>query len=95
MGSAKFAKRRDGIGPIFVGSYRPGDKIEHWDPAPGNVATLRVSDVEVIVRITSVSGRNYSGHVIGFENLDSPEYGGLTVDGVVEFSFDNILSVMS
>jgi hypothetical protein len=71
VSQVKFAKRRGGVGPIFVGSYRPGDRIEQWEPNPGNVATLRLNDVEVIVRITSVSGRKYTGKVIGFENLDS------------------------
>lgn len=96
MTSVNFTLRRGGVSPVFVGTYRigGGDMIGPWEPGPNDIATLRLDDVEVIVRIRTAKDRKYTGVVVGFENFDGPQFGGVEVDAEVHFAFEHMLSCM-
>ena len=94
MKDVEFTSRREGVSPIFVGSYQRGDPIEQWEPAIGDVVTLRVDQIEVVVRIREATNRSYVGTVIGFENHDRADYRGLEVDGSALFAYRHIQSCM-
>jgi hypothetical protein len=96
MNDIQFTPRQDGIEPIFVGIYRIGGAgmIAPWEPSPSDVVTLRVDQVEVVVRIRAVKDRKYVGVVIGLENIDQPQYRGIGPDGEVAFEYRHILTCM-
>ena len=77
-----------------MAAYQTGDEIKFWDPAAGDVVTLRVDDVEVVVRIREAEDHAYVGVIVGFENLDDLEYRGLVIDGVVAFDYRHIQTCM-
>lgn len=91
MASLDFDDRPPGGGgPIFVDSYVPGDHIGPWEPEAGNTASLHCGPVTVMARIVSVSGRSYSGEVIGFEGWDEYEFEGVKPGDRIDFTFDQV-----
>lgn len=92
MASQKFTleKRPEGWGPIFVGSYRPGDKIEQWPIAAGNQVALRSDGITVIADVSAVAAGNYKGVIVGFENYLEECLHGKCAGDTVDFRFEHV-----
>lgn len=83
--------RTEGTGPIFVDSYRPGDKIERWSIEPGNNVTLKCDGVTVIADVVEATGNNYKGRIVGFDGYSEECLNGKCVEDIIEFKFEHIL----
>lgn len=75
-------------------AYSFGEPIALWEPGPGDIATLQLGAVTVLVRITAAAGRKYMGFVIGFERWQEYEYKSLKPDDVVEFRREQAFGFM-
>ncbi len=84
--------RTKGTGPMFVDSYRPGDKVEQWSIEPGNNVTLKCDGVPVIADIVEAKGDNYKGRIVGFEGYFKECLNGKCLEDIIEFNFDHILA---
>ena len=86
-------ERPEGIGngPIFVGSYKPGDRIETWEIEEGNQVVLKSSGITVIANVIEAQARNYRGEVIGFENYMEESLHGVKPGDIIEFSHAHVI----
>ena len=90
--TVKFELRPSSAGPVFVGSYAPGDTVDIWEPEVGNTVTTHVGQVAILARITTVDARKYGAEIMGFEKHDDYEFQGMKPGDGIEFSYEYIFS---
>jgi hypothetical protein len=83
--------RLAGIGPVFVGSYRSGDKIEPWKIGPGNQISLKCDGITLTADVTEAKDDSFKGVIIGFENFMDESYHGKKVGDEIPFQYQHII----
>lgn len=90
MNAVSFANRPTSTGPVFVGSYVPGESVEPWEPATGNMVSAHAGTVTVLARIIAASDRKYKAEVIGFENWNEYTYKDLTPGIQIDLTYEQL-----
>lgn len=83
--------RLEGIGPVFVESYRPGDNIEPWKIEKGNQVSLKCDGITLIADVTEAQDDSYKGVIIGFETFMEDSCHGKKVGDEIPFQYQNII----
>ncbi|MCG8093848.1 MAG: hypothetical protein JAZ17_09515 [Candidatus Thiodiazotropha endolucinida] len=86
-------KNHEGMGPFFIGSYKPGDIVGPPIVKAGDNAQLKCDGIVVLADVTHVEENNYKGKIIGFENYLKEELYGKHVGDDIEFKRENIFGV--